>query len=135
MKKIIISGALLLSFVLPVYSGLVIAQTAGQTTTTPADQFELNIAVKNPLGDKKEIKDIVAAILKIIAEIALPIVIVMVIYSGFLYVIARGKPEAIAKAHKSLTWTLIGAAILLGAQLISTVLIETISNIGKDSGL
>jgi hypothetical protein len=99
------------------------------------ENFELTVAVKNPLGDKKEFKDILSAVLKAIMEIVLPIVIVMVIYSGFLYVVARGKPEAIEKAHKTLTWTLIGAAILLGAQLIATVLVDTISNIGKDAGV
>jgi len=100
-----------------------------------SDEFELTVGIKNPLGDKTEIKDIIAAILKGVIEIALPLVILMVIYSGFLYVIARGKPEAIEKAHKTLTYTLLGAAILLGAQLIATVLIGTISNIAKDGNV
>ncbi len=100
-----------------------------------ADNFELTVAVKNPLGDKKEFKDILSSVLKAIMDIVLPVVIVMVIYSGFLYVVARGNPDAISKAHKTLTWTLIGAAILLGAQLIATVLVDTVSNIGRDSGV
>ncbi len=96
--------------------------------------FGLCIGIDNPLGEKKEIKDILGSILKAISDIILPIVVVMVIYSGFLYVMARGKAEAIEKAHKTLTWTLIGAAVLLGAQLIANVLIDTVSSIGKDSG-
>lgn len=96
--------------------------------------FGLCIGIDNPLGETKDIKSILASILKVIADIILPIVIVMVIYSGFLYVMARGKSEAIEKAHKTLTWTLIGAAVLLGAQLIANVLIDTVSSIAKDSG-
>ena len=96
--------------------------------------FGLCIGIDNPLGETKDIKSILASILNVIADIVLPIVIVMVIYSGFLYVMARGKSEAIEKAHKTLTWTLIGAAVLLGAQLIANVLIDTVSSIAKDSG-
>lgn len=117
----------------PLWGGVVLAET--HTTQTPANKFELTVAVENPLGNKKDVKDILAAVLQTIVKIALPVVIVMVIYSGFLYVMARGNPEAVSKAHKTLTWTLVGAAILLGAQLIATVLVETVSNIGKDSGL
>ncbi len=130
MKKIIFSLALLLSLISPVLNGPALAE--GET---PSDRFELNVAIENPLGNKVEVKDLLADILKIVVEIALPVVILMVIYSGFMYVIARGRPEAIEKAHKTLTWTLIGAAILLGAQLIATVLVDTISNIAKDSGI
>ncbi len=119
---------------------LAIAQDA--KTATPADNFELKVAIDNPICDKKggtgcttTIKDLIAKILKVVIEFAIPVIIVMVIYSGFLYVVARGKPEAIETAHKTLTWTLIGAAIILGAQLISNVIIDTVSNISKDSGV
>ncbi len=131
MKKLIFSLLLVASFV-GLSSVPILAFAADPT---PSDQFQLTVAVENPLGDKKEIKDIVAAILNVIMDIVLPVVIVMVIYSGFLYVMARGKPEAIETAHKTLTWTLIGATILLGAQLISTILIETVSNVSKDAGI
>jgi hypothetical protein len=97
-------------------------------------EFGLCVGIDNPLGDQKDVKDILASILKVIVEIVLPVVVVMVIYSGFLYVLARGNAEAIEKAHKTLTWTLIGAAILLGAQLIANVLIDTVSSIATDSG-
>ncbi len=99
-----------------------------------ATDFGLCVGIDNPLGDQKDVKDILASILKVIVEIVLPVVVVMVIYSGFLYVLARGNAEAIEKAHKTLTWTLIGAAILLGAQLIANVLIDTVSSIATDSG-
>lgn len=132
MKKLIFIAIFLSSF----FGLLSSVPVSFAQDKTPADQFQLTVAVENPLGnDKKEIKDIVASILNVLMDIVLPIVIVMVIYSGFLYVMARGKPEAIETAHKTLTWTLIGAAILLGAQLISTILIDTVSNISKDAGV
>ncbi len=127
MKKFIFKALLLTMLLLPAFGGV---------SAQDPDTFELNVGIKNPLGDgKTEIKDIVGSIMKVIVDIALPIVIVMVIYSGFLYVIARGNPDKIKVAHQTLTWTLVGAVVLLGAQLISTVLIETVSNISKDAGL
>ncbi len=138
MKKLILTLFLFTSVLTP---GLAFNSNFAYAEDLPQDKFELTVAVENPLCDskgqncKKDVKDILSAILKTIVDIALPIVIVMVIYSGFLYVLARGRPEAIETAHKTLTWTLIGAAILLGAQLIATVLVDTVSNIAKDSGV
>lgn len=118
-----------------IFTSLFLINSSSIAFAAPADSFELTVAVENPLGDKKEIKDILAAIMETIVDIALPVVIVMVIYSGFLYVLARGRPDAVSKAHQTLTWTLVGAVILLGAQLIATVLVETVSDISADSGI
>lgn len=139
MKKIIVT----LLFIVTVFSGnFIFTPKLAFAQDAPADKFELRVAVDNPICDTKggtgcttTIKDLIAKILKVVIEFAIPVIIVMVIYSGFLYVIARGKPESIEKAHKTLTWTLIGAAIILGAQLISNVIIDTVSNISKDSGI
>ncbi len=123
MKKIILSMILAFSVILP-------------TSVALADDnaFELNVGIENPLGSGKDnIKDIIASIMKVIVDIAIPIVVVMVIYSGFLLVMAQGNPDKLKEAKKTITWTLVGATILLGAQLISTVLVETVSNVSKDA--
>lgn len=116
-----------------------LAQTAGNppTPTQGTPDFSLNVRVMNPLGDSPNtnFESILARILDLVQKIALPIVVLMVIYSGFKYVIARGNPEAVEKAHQSLTWTLVGAAVLLGANLISSLLVDTVKNLSSDAGI
>ncbi len=62
--------------------------------------------------------------------IGTPIAILAIIYSGFLFVSAQGKPEKLKDARIALLWTIVGVAVLLGAQLLATVIKGTITNLG-----
>ena len=53
----------------------------------------------------------------------------MIMYAGFLYVTARGNSSKIEKAHNALLWAVIGAAILLGAWVISQAISSTIDQL------
>jgi len=57
------------------------------------------------------------------------VAVVMIIYAGFLYVTAGGNETQIKKAHDALLWAVIGAAILLGAYIISQAIQGTISQL------
>lgn len=61
-----------------------------------------------------------------ILKIGIPIVALAVIYSGFLFVAARGNSEKLTKAKDALLYTLIGAAILLGSWAIAQLVSDTI---------
>jgi len=69
----------------------------------------------------------------VINQILLPIggmiVVMAFIYSGFLYVMARGKPADIQKAHAALLYTAIGAALLLGAWVFANVIKNTVEQL------
>lgn len=51
------------------------------------------------------------------------------IWAGFVYVTAQGKPEKLKTAKEIFINTCIGAAILLGAELISTIISGTIKSL------
>jgi hypothetical protein len=51
------------------------------------------------------------------------------IYSGFLYVMARGNSTKISEANKALLYTAIGTAVLLGARIISAVVGGTVQQL------
>lgn len=59
-------------------------------------------------------------------KIGIPIIALAIIYSGFLFVFARGNSEKITKAKDALLYTLIGAAILLGSWAIAKLISETV---------
>lgn len=66
----------------------------------------------NPLT-ATSFSEITENIIKWIVNIGILIAVVMIIYSGLLFMTAAGEEEKITKAKKALMWSLIGLAILL----------------------
>jgi len=92
------------------------------------------IGLKNPLNNGAgtnvdSIPLLIEKILEIVLTIGIPIIAVAIIYSGFLFIKARGKPEDLQKAKDNLLHVLIGAAILLGAYVIAETVVHTINAI------
>ncbi|MEX0935109.1 MAG: PKD domain-containing protein [Candidatus Paceibacterota bacterium] len=85
----------------------------------------------NPLGSISTIPKFLEALLDRIVQIAIPIIIIFIIYSGFLFLVAQGNPEKISKAKKTLMWTLIGAAVIIGADILAKVIVGTITDLGQ----
>jgi hypothetical protein len=89
------------------------------------------ISLGNPLKDGLDsIPAIVAVLVRdIVIPIAVPFLALAIIYTGFLFVQARGNAEKLKEAKAALKWTLIGGAIILGAYVIATALQATIADI------
>lgn len=82
---------------------------------------------KNPIAFPT-IQDFLVAILNVVIVIATPIVVLFIIYAGFKYVTAQGKPEQIQEATKALTYAVIGGLVIISAVAI----IKIIENLVKD---
>lgn len=82
----------------------------------------------NPIGGIDTVNEFIKILLEGLIRIGFPIIALAIIYSGFLFVFARGNSEKLQKAKDALLYTLIGAAILLGswsiAQLISSTVLS-----------
>ncbi len=61
--------------------------------------------------------------------VAVPIIVVFIIYGGFLFVMAGGNEAKVTKARTVLLWTLIGAGVLLGAKAIEIAVQATICSL------
>ncbi len=83
----------------------------------------------NPLGSINSIPELITKILEIVVNIGLPIIALMIVYVGLLFVMARGKPEDLTKAKQAFLWTIVGAAIVLGAFVIQTMIEGTIDQL------
>ncbi|MEK7060349.1 MAG: TrbC/VirB2 family protein [Patescibacteria group bacterium] len=81
--------------------------------------------IENPIASKTII-DFIQKILEGVIKIGMPIIVLAIIYCGFLFVSAQGKPESIKKAKDALLYTLIGAAILLGSWAIAQLIKDTV---------
>ncbi len=69
------------------------------------------------------------AVINILIIFAIPFVTFFIVYAGFLYVRARGNPDAITKAHMALLYALIGGLLILGSRTILTVINNTAQQI------
>ncbi|MBI2096420.1 MAG: hypothetical protein HYT43_02190 [Candidatus Taylorbacteria bacterium] len=87
----------------------------------------------NPLK-YDSIQGFIAAILDIVVNIGAVIAVFFFVYSGFLFVSARGDTEKLKTARATFFGTVIGTAILLGAKLIAEVIRGTIKEIGGPFG-
>jgi len=79
----------------------------------------------NPLN-ACSISQLVESIAALAAKIGIPIAAIFIIYSGLLFVTARGNEEQLKKAKTNFMWAMIGTAILLGAWVIAKAISETI---------
>lgn len=64
---------------------------------------------------------LLSSLLNIFLVIATPIIVLFIIYAGFLYVTARGNAEQTKQATKALTYAIIGGVILLGSVAIAEI--------------
>lgn len=87
--------------------------------------------LENPIPKITSISGFVAELLDIVLTVGTPIVAFFLILSGFMFVAARGNTEKLATAKKSLLYTIIGAALLLGAWVFAQAIAGTINEIAK----
>ncbi|HLP86658.1 MAG TPA: hypothetical protein VK153_02170 [Candidatus Paceibacterota bacterium] len=141
-KYTILSGILKYSFIIVfavmLLAPVVFAAPDGVDNTNNnsagVDNTGTNITTKieNPLGDNiKDIPSFIKEIINIVLYIGIPIVALAIIYTGFLFVQAQGNSEKLTKAKNSLVYTLIGAALLLGAFVIADAIGKTVEDIKK----
>ncbi|MFA6257005.1 MAG: hypothetical protein WCT29_01720 [Candidatus Paceibacterota bacterium] len=64
-------------------------------------------------------------------KVGIPVVALAIIYSGFLFVFARGKEEKLTEAKNALLYSVIGATILLGSWAIAEMISTTITTLGQ----
>ncbi len=89
--------------------------------------------LKNPLAAGLDTfpKILAALINGVILPVAIPFLVVMIMYSGFLFVTARktGSVNDLEKAKQTLKYTMIGAALILGAFVIANALQATVKDL------
>ena len=68
------------------------------------------------------IEDLLVAILEVLIVIATPIIVLFIIYGGFLYVTAQGNPEQVKTATRTLTYAIIGGILIIGATAAAVII-------------
>ncbi len=105
--------------------------SVGGGSGTSLDGGGGNGKFSNPLGGDGSLSGLLDKMLKVVVQIGAIVVVFFYIYAGFRYVWARGDPGAIKTATGILTWTTVGAMVLLGAQVIATAIHGTVQQISS----
>ncbi|MDD5068849.1 MAG: pilin [Candidatus Pacebacteria bacterium] len=88
-----------------------------------------NGRLPNPLGNTCDLYTLLNKILKVAEQIGGVIIVLAIIYTGFLFVKARGNSEELETAKRAFMWTVIGAGVLLGATVLSKIIENTIKQL------
>ncbi len=88
--------------------------------------------ISNPLGGNvNSLPAFFSAIVSVVIQLGTIIAVLAIMYGGFLYVTAQGDEEKLGKAYKTITWALVGTAILLGARTIMAAVTDTVKQLGS----
>jgi hypothetical protein len=128
---------LILTFVfLSFVPGLVFSAVSGPTnapnngpTDIPPTSPQGDTTLVNPLGEGATLDGLLLKIIDLFILLGSSIIVIMIIYIGFLFVAAQGNPEKISSARMMLLWTFIGGLILLGAKGIAIGIKATVTAI------
>ncbi len=88
--------------------------------------------IKNPLR-VDSITEFLVAVIEIILIFATPIIVIYIMYAGFLFVTANGEPDQLEKARNALMFAIIGGVIILGVFLIIEIIQNTLVDIRRDT--
>ncbi len=109
-------------------------QTRGTGTNTGGSAVSggtnIGTVLVNPLKSGTSLESFLGEILGFVIRIGTIAVILMLVYVGYRFVVAQGKPGEIEEAKKMLLWTIIGALVLLGAQAIAAAIKATVTSLG-----
>ncbi|MFA6463848.1 MAG: hypothetical protein WCV55_02485 [Candidatus Paceibacterota bacterium] len=82
----------------------------------------------NPIS-ATSIPDFLKSILTAATEIGAIIGALSIMYGGYLYATAQGDEEKLKKAKATVTWALVGTAVLIGATVIITAVTTTVGGV------
>ena len=83
----------------------------------------------NPI-DADNFFELVTAIATAITAIGIPLVAIFLIWSGFLFVTARGNEEQLKRAKTTFFWALVGGAVVIGARVLAIAIVNFAKGLG-----
>ena len=110
-------------------SAVLIPSISSAQTPCPNSTGNTTGVICNPLGRVSDIPTLVSNIMGYVVKIGGVVAIFAFIYSGYKFVAARGNESELEKAKEIFFNTCIGVAILLGAQIIASIVVTTIKGL------
>jgi hypothetical protein len=74
--------------------------------------------IPSPTGKIGSLNDFVLLLIRLMMLVAVPGLVLALIWAGFLFVTARGDEKQLERAKIVFLWTMVGGAVVLGAQVL-----------------
>ncbi|MBP7770334.1 MAG: hypothetical protein KA066_00245 [Candidatus Pacebacteria bacterium] len=88
----------------------------------------------DPLGNKNFCQ-LVKSLLDIILAIGIPVAVLFLVWSGFKFILARGRPAELEVARKNFYYVIIGIAVFLGAWTLAGIISTTVQSLGAPGSI
>jgi hypothetical protein len=86
-------------------------------------------AIKNPLNIDS-VGGLVTTFVQIFSYIVIIFAVLLIVYVGFRFILARGNVTEMNKLKEWLMWIVIGVAVVIGARVMVNIIINTLSATG-----
>jgi hypothetical protein len=101
----------------------------GGSVTSGGTQTK-TFALTNPLKGIDSVGALLNKFIEIVSYLLILAAVLMIVYTGLKLILARGNPEELKEQGKRLGYILIGVALVIGARVIITVVINTLQATG-----
>lgn len=88
------------------------------------------VTIPNPLGDTSTLCGLLLKILQVAATLAIPIMVLFLVYVGFQFVVARGNTTGLANAKRNLYYTVAGIGLFFAAWALAQIIGATLVSLG-----
>ncbi len=103
-------------------------EEGGGGVSTGGQDIDINII--NPIGPSNmTIVDVILKIMKFAITVGIPLIAIAIIYSGLLFVTARGNDKQLETAKNAFTFAVIGGGILLGSWIFAKLIKDVVEGI------
>ena len=79
-------------------------------------------------GDVTQVEDFIRNVIKVVAGLAGLVATGFFVVGGFGYITSSGNPEHLDRSKRTLLWSSIGLAIVIGAFVISNIIVTIATN-------
>lgn len=114
------------------FTTLIVMLIGCVTLLTAPDVYAQTSAtqLQNPIG-YNSIAEFIAAALRAMVMIAMPVITLFMVYSGFLFVYARGNEESLKQAKTNLIYVILGSVLILGAWAFASLIGGTLAQLTR----
>ncbi|HVT75026.1 MAG TPA: hypothetical protein VHD69_01235 [Candidatus Paceibacterota bacterium] len=103
----------------PVTSGGNSPVTSGGNSTNGVATMNY---IPNPLEGVNSISDLIYKIVKVVVDLSYVVIAFFLLLSGFKFVTAQGNDKKLDEAKSTFFYTIIGAALVIGSQVIVSII-------------
>lgn len=127
MKRYVLGVLPVLVFIL--IPAVAMAQSGSGNFGSPSGNFGGPGTLSNPLNFES-VCGFFKALFNAALMLGIPVATLFIVWSGFMFVLARGNAAALQTARRNAAFVAIGVAVFLGAWFLSQVIAATIKAVG-----